>query len=241
MNPKVTVLMPCGGKGFNSAWLVEAVQSVLDQTVQADEILFVDDGVDLNLESLFNIRWVDYTLQQQSGWVFNNYLITAKVWKTPWHLGFSTAFNCGVGLAEYELIIYVASDDRLFPTAIEEMQNAYWEHDQMDAFYSCSYEINGETHTIPNNLGMLTRNLWRWFGGYPPAAFVGPDAAMHSVLMKHAPERRIWVKDGTPLYWVRDHDNTETKVHTWKYVDEMNSIRGKLTDNFVPQEGIILK
>lgn len=241
MNPKVTVLIPCGGKYFNPDWLVEAVESVLNQTMPADEILIVDDGINLDVESLFNVRWIDYTLRHAAGWVFDHYLTQMLVWKTPWNLGFSSAFNCGIGEASHELIMYLASDDKLMPTAIEECQKAYHANHQKDAWYAMTLEIKEGIQTIPCNAAMITRQLFKWMGGIPPAAFVGPDAALLSILYKHAPDRIIWVKDGTPLYWVRDHPGQETKVHTWRYAEEMTSIRNKLTEDFKPQEGIVLR
>lgn len=228
------------GPNYNEEWLKEAVDSVLNQTVLPEEILFIDDGAELDIESFLQVRWTEQ-LKRKKTFVIKNYLVQVSYYVNPWRLGFSAAFNCGVGLADNDLIVYLAVDDKLMPEAIESMLNCYHEHNQKDAFYACSYEINGETHTIPINVGMVTKNFWKWYGGFPPAAFVGPDAAMHSVLMKHAPDRRIWVKDGTPLYWLREHDQQETKTHTWVYADEMLSIRSKLTENFKPDESIVLR
>lgn len=243
MTESVTVLMPVG-PNYNPEWLQEAIASVLQQEGDVHQLLIIGDGVDLgwdmwnNLPNFISLsgeeskRWGDY-----GGYDFfpsyGNPEILSYC-KLPAHVGFSSTFNLGVGMSKNELVMFLAADDKLMPTAVEEAVATWEKHDRKDAWYHLKYiDSNGHVSQIHNNIALTTKHFFLdMCGGYPPAAFVGPDAALMSCLMVHAPDRIIPVISDKPLYWIRDHDQQETKIHTWKYVPEMNSIRGKLTAEF---------
>jgi glycosyltransferase involved in cell wall biosynthesis len=239
MSHDVTVLMPVG-PNYNEEWLKEAVDSIYAQTIPVSSIQIVLDG--RFKFSIWNyINPCDYRDQfHHINWTGDSRYIgkdtnipTVWVYRIPANVGFVAAFNIGMSLAREDLVIYLASDDKLMPNAVELALNTYTAHSGLDAWYAFSYvDSDGKEGMIPINAAMITKKLWYGVGGYPPAAFVGPDAAVLSCLIKHAPERIIPIEPGTPLYWIRNHDQQETKTHTWRFVDEMNSIRNKLTEDF---------
>lgn len=235
----VSVLMPLG-PNVNPLWVQEAINSVKEQTYQVDELLFIDDGAYLNYLELFELDMYAIVHTRQAGYIYKHREdnpVTIHHWTSPCNLGFRAAFNIGMALASNDLVVYLATDDKLMPTAISEAIQAYLDNDKKDAWYAFSYELsNGQTCDIPNNAAMITKGLWHMVGGYPPAGFVGPDALVLSCLIAHAPDKIVKVKEGEPLYWVRQHDYQETKTHTWKFVDEMTSIRNKITKDFVLKE-----
>lgn len=230
--------MPVGPQ-YNVEWLKEAINSVRQQTVDVDELFIVGDGVFIKVKELFPDQMCSeyYTRVQEFGKkyypTYGGHLYGISFWQSPAKIGFASIFNIGVALSKNDLVIYLASDDKLMPRAVETALNTYKAHAGLDAWYAFSYvDSEGTEGVIPINAAMITKKLWYHVGGYPPAAFVGPDAAVLSCLMKHAPERIIQIDKGNPLYWIRNHDQQETKTHTWRFVDEMNSIRNKLTEDF---------
>lgn len=265
MNP-VTVLIPVGPQPEYLQWLPEAINSVLEQTVPVDEILLIDDGDNFHytggwepwlfpeiavligdlLELPMFVRHAGmpslYTGKVSYGIYHYEPDITISCWKTPWNIGFAQAFNCGVGLADNDLIVYLAADDMLYPTAVEDCLATWEANDQKDAWYAMSYRLqDGTEGNIPINAAMITRNLWKWAGGFPPSAFAGPDALFLSRLMVHAPDRIIKVAEGKPNYWIRQHANQETGRQASFFLEEMGSIRNKETERFVPNAEIVLR
>lgn len=250
MENRVTVLIPVGPQKEYLQWLPEAVESVLQQTILPEEVLLLSDGADISLEfirgivskyahaiEMFSDR---FTLCPKD----SNRMILFKLWKAPWNIGFSQLFNCGVGLSNSNLIVYLTSDDKLMPTCIEDCLNTWNENNQKDAWYACSYQLeNGDAYSIPNNAAMVTKNLWKWMKGFPPAAFAGPDALLLSCLMVHAPDRIIKVAEGKPNYWLREHPAQETKRQFAFYAASgiMEVIRNMETQRFTPNEEILLK
>jgi hypothetical protein len=164
-----------------------------------------------------------------------------SLWKSPFPNGFVVAFNSGVALANNDLIIYLAADDMLESDAVKDCVDAWEENNQKDAWYALTYNDAGNISDIPINAACITRSLFQWLGAYPPAAFAGPDAALLSILMVHAPDRIIKVKPGKVNYTIRHHPFQETKVTAQRFSSEMTSIRNTLTRDFKPVEGVVLK
>lgn len=239
MDEPVTILIPVG-PNYNPEWLKEAVASVRKQVVDVQELLVIGDGHFVDVKALFPDQMCNDYYTRHLGFGKKYYpfyggpLYGVSFWHIPVNLGFTAAFNLGMELASNELVMYLAADDKLMPTAVEKAVQAYLDNDKKDAWYHLKYiDSNGNISQIPNNVMLTTKHFFLdMCGGFPPAAFVGPDAALMSCLMVHAPDRIIPVQSEEPLYWIRDHDQQETKLHTWKYVPEMNSIRDKLTKEF---------
>jgi glycosyltransferase involved in cell wall biosynthesis len=248
MNP-VTILIPVGPQPAYLQWLPEAIESVMQQTQLPSEILLISDGADISLEfirgivskyahaiEMFNDRFTLCPLNAHQMMVF-------RLWKTPWNIGFAQAFNCGVGLAEFNNIVYLASDDRLMPTAIEDCLQTWHDNNEKDAWYALSYQVGSDVYTIPNNAAMITRALWGWLKGYPPSAFAGPDALALSRLMITAPDRIIKVKEKKANYWVREHPYQDTKRQFSFFAASgiMEVIRDMETRRFEPDTSVVLK
>lgn len=256
----VTVLITVGPEQVYLDNLPNAIASVLEQTYPVNEILIIGDGFDvwsrvrldtlmfpglyigelgLNRSlkygnTLFKKMWIE-SEEKQSPILSTSY--------TPWNIGFAQTFNCGVGLSKNELVMYLSADDRFLPTAVEDCVAAWEKNEKKDAWYACSYVgyPSGNVGTIPNNLAMITKNLWGWLGGFPPCGFAGPDALLMSIMLVHAPERIIKVCEGKANYIILEHDNQETHRQASYFLDEMNAIRDKQTRRFQPKEGYVLK
>lgn len=244
LSAKVTVLIPVGPK-FRVEWLREAVESVLSQTETPHEIYIVDDGAGITdqvIHDVFDeIRWAGGNGRYESYWFIDRIKTHVRLYHSPANIGFSQAFNCGVALAENDLIIYLAADDKLEPDAIKDCVEAWEENNQKDAWYALTYSDAGRIDDTPINAAMITRGLWDWLGGYPPAAFAGPDAALLSILMYWNSDRIIKVNPGKVNYFIKKHDFQETKVTAQRFSEEMTTIRTKLTLDFKPRNGIVLK
>lgn len=240
----ITVVVPVGPNPSYRQWLPEAFESVLNQTHLPSELLIIDDAAgitDQDIHNWFNKapgHWLDWVgeLRGTKHWrkELDNHRLTISLWKAPWRIGFSAAFNCAVGLASHDLILYLASDDKLGPYAVRDCLAAYEEHNKLDAWYALTYMVGDEVRTIPINAAMITKGLWRYLGGFPPSAFAGPDALILSCLMVHAPERIIKVSEGNPNYWIREHPDQETHHQASYFLTEMNSIRNLETARFIP-------
>ena len=85
---------------------------------------------------------------------------------------------------------------------------------------------------------MITKNLWKFLGGFPPSAGVAAcDALTLSILMVHAPEKIIQVKQGTPLCWCRTgaHQDTRKNMSFFAtYGSVVEQLRNLETQRFVP-------
>ncbi|MBA3284207.1 MAG: glycosyltransferase family 2 protein, partial [Nitrosopumilus sp.] len=102
--PKVTVLMPV----YNaSAYLHDAIQSILNQTFQDFEFLIIDDGSSDNSEIIIKgykdkrIRFI----------------------KNEQNIGISATLNKGIELASCELIARMDADDVSYPKRLEKQYN----------------------------------------------------------------------------------------------------------------------
>jgi glycosyltransferase involved in cell wall biosynthesis len=95
--PLVSVIIPCYGQ---AAYLEEAIESVLAQTYAQVEVVVVDDGSPDNAARLSGrFPWVRCVRQPNAG--------------------LAAARNTGIRESEGELIVFLDSDDRLLPRAIE--------------------------------------------------------------------------------------------------------------------------
>jgi glycosyltransferase involved in cell wall biosynthesis len=100
----VSVIVP----SYNcEKYIREAIQSILNQTHEADEIIVIDDGSTDNTKTIvagFNNKKIKYIYQSNAG--------------------VSAARNNGIGLAKGEYIAFLDADDRWLPTMLEEQVNA---------------------------------------------------------------------------------------------------------------------
>jgi len=160
------------------------------------------------------------------------------VHETLWNVGVADAFNFGIALSDCNLVFTLGSDDKLMPTCLEECVKAYEEH-KIEGWYNVTVVTSsGQVADWFNNTAMVTKALWEWSGGFPPSAGVAAcDALLLSILMVHAPERMIQVKQGTPLCWLREHENQDTRKNMSFYAASgvVEAIRNMETTRFKPR------
>jgi glycosyltransferase involved in cell wall biosynthesis len=101
-NPLVSILIPVYNK---EEWILETLQSVLNQTYKYWECLIIDDGSTDN--SLLKI--MEFTRNNPANW---------KVVSTP-NSGQTSARNHGIGLSHGELLAFLDADDLWHPKKIE--------------------------------------------------------------------------------------------------------------------------
>jgi len=242
----ISVVIPLGPNPCYLEWLPECLASVLNQTYLPSEIVIIDDGANLSIEYLCNLlrtlvyfhaieSFTDYFTLVLQG---SNKTILVKLYKTLWNVGVPDAFNFGISLASNELVFMLGSDDKLMPTCLEECVKTWEANNKKDAWYSVTIEYqNGQLQWLPCNASMTSKTLWKWLGGFPPSAGVGGcDAILLSILMRHAPDRIVYVKQGTPLCWLREHEHQDTKHNAWQFPNEIVSIRNIETARWKPRE-----
>lgn len=248
--PLVSVVITVGPDSCYKEYLVDAVQSVLDQTYRVFEIILIDDAAEIDVYAATKEE-IEYSTpelcHEVEFYTFKNRLWPwFKLWVTPWNLGYAQAFNCGVGLVHpsSNLIMCLAADDKLMPDAVKDCVETYQANNNKDAWYNMSYELqDGTTHSAFNNICMVTKNLWKWLGGYPPSGFAAPDALLISILMKHAPDRLIKVKEGKINCWLRQHKDQDTLKQAAFFMASgvVNTIRNMETERFVPNKDVKLR
>ena len=193
MSVPIAVAIPVGPHPSNVQWLHEALESIEQQTELPGEVLLIDDGAHLDPARYPGCR----------------------IWATPWPSGVAHAFNYGVALASYDLVIMLGSDDRLLPDCIAVCWQ-FWQGIQDPRGYYAMPVVydDGRTQLDPCNAAMVHKELWKLTGGFPVEAAIG---ACDTWLIS-----KIWVGKGTqgnlytigdvPLYWYRDHAATDTHV-----------------------------
>jgi len=216
----ITVAIPVGPHPVYLKWLPECVESVINQEFSGNiEIFLLSDGADFSKlpDDLFWKGAIqnhpeEYTFfgKRSPSLLLNNILFSA--WHSPWNLGVADMFNIGVALAEHNLVFMLGSDDKLMPTCLEECAKAWEENNKIDGWYNVTLKTaKGAIVTIFNNAAMVTKKLWQELGGFPPSAGIGAcDALVLSIMLTYMPERIFQVKEGRPLYWMREHPYQDT-------------------------------
>jgi glycosyltransferase involved in cell wall biosynthesis len=154
---EIAVVIPT----YNRARLVSrAVQSVLNQTIQAAEIIVVDDGSTDNTREVFQAyaRSVRYVWQRNSG--------------------VSAARNAGIRLADHPWIAFLDSDDYFTPLHLERMTTVIRETAGQGAFYFSDIQLSE-----PRGGG----TLWKAIGFRPRPPFHLTYDASPWVLFKCQP------------------------------------------------------
>ena len=99
INSNVTVIIPCYNDG---KFIIEAVNSILNQTLKAEKIIIIDDGSDAETKNILkkiNSNNVEIIYQE--------------------NLGVCKARNKGINLATTDYILTLDADDYFEPTFIE--------------------------------------------------------------------------------------------------------------------------
>lgn len=249
----VSVAIPLGPNPAYREWLPECVASVVNQIYDGDiNIVLIDDQANVtedefealvkevgelsNRRGFADVGDPDYYHADwdNGGADINRRLYMYRTW---WNVGVADAFNFGVALAPDELVFMLGSDDKMLPKCIKHCVRTWEKNDRKDAWYAVTIQYqSGQKQDIPCNTAMVTQRLWKYLGGFPPSAGVGAcDAILLSILMVHAPDRIIRVREGEPLCWLREHATQDTQVNGWLFAREVVDIRNKETLRFVPK------
>lgn len=226
----VSVIIPVGPEKHHADFLEECIGSVLQQTHRPAEILLIDDMADLFRGS---VKFVDGIAEVDTA---DDALPPLRCWRAPWHLGVAGVFNCGVALAQADLVFMLGADDKLLPNCLEKCIEAYLREGEIDAYYNVgvAHSDGREDQYIACHAAMVTKGLWRKTGGFPPESVVGAaDTMFLSIMIANAPAPIILVDRTEPLYWYRVHENTDTaQRRSWFSI--LHEVRNKLTADWRP-------
>lgn len=190
LNP-VTVAIAVGPGEVYKKYLSECLQSVRLQSAQPDEILVIDDMAHLTQGDVGE---------------------GIRIWKCPWRVGAAHATNFGVALAKHNLVLVLASDDKLQPSCIIDCLKTYWREKDDTGYYWLDVEYSdGRIQRIASGPAMVTQKGWRITGGYPLESASGaPDAALMSIILSRKLIKLYHVESTKPPYWYRMHPETDT-------------------------------
>jgi glycosyltransferase involved in cell wall biosynthesis len=110
---KISVIIPTYNR---EAFIIRAVNSVLNQSIKVDEIIVVDDGSSDNTKEVLKSSKIRYIKQE--------------------NLGVSAARNTGIKAAKYEYIAFLDSDDTWHNNKISEHINYHKKNPEVKASYT---------------------------------------------------------------------------------------------------------
>jgi len=122
---KVSVVM--AGRNSNPALLKEAIDSILNQTFQDFEFVFVDDGSDMPMEPVVRSISSDSRI---------------IVYRIP-HSGLGAALNHGIKHANGEYIARIDDDDLALPTRLEKQVTFLDCHPEVSCVGTWFYDMVG--------------------------------------------------------------------------------------------------
>jgi len=251
LEPKITVTIPVGPKPHHKQWLQECIDSAVNQTEKPDEILIVSDMAKITLEDYFGEVYHAYDpndhgliignsvirLYEEAGDVKNN--MRVSMFNMPWLAGVVTSFNFGIALARNEWVLQLGSDDELRPGAIEYAKETIREiGDPLGLYnFSCQMMDTGEIVSWFNHANVVSKSLWKKTGGLNPMTVTGGmDAALISIMMVHMPQHLHKIKEGVPLYEVRQHEGQYTRESASRFGGFMVELRNILTEEWESPE-----
>jgi glycosyltransferase involved in cell wall biosynthesis len=223
----IAVAIPVGPREAHAQWLVECVESVIDQTVKPSLVVLVDDMHGFECGHLFLAKG----LLVAAG-------IEPCLSRPPWRLGVAMAFNTGCAVAfgwDAEICVMLGSDDRLEPRALEQLAATYEREHKRDGYYWFEVQYDsGEQQSLPCNGAAMTAGFMRATGGLPvEASLGGMDAALISAMLVHDPDSLIRVGPGGDgaRYWVRQHPDQEGAALN-RFGAAIVSVRNTFTETF---------
>lgn len=157
----ISVVIPVGPLDRHSDFVEEAIESCFKQTEMPNEVLVFDNGTGLRKELKIHPRDPE--------------ILTLK--STPWALGLSGGFNVGLALARNDLVVFLGSDDHLYPKCIEELWKAWgrWGQRHLGWYYLGVQYSNGFSQNTPCLAAMVHKDMWIASGGLRPC-----DDCLHS-------------------------------------------------------------
>lgn len=200
----ITVVIPVGPEPRHSHYLDEAFDSVPDRT----PVIIVDDmTTDLG-----------------------RFAYECRIVENLWRLGVGASFNVGVASAVTPNVLMLGADDYLSPDCIEVASREIDRIGDPLGYYYLPIEYVGDWETqtnekrahVPNNCAIVTKELWKLTGGFPPEACEKPDTVFVSMMMRHHSKHLHAIGSiDHPLYYHRVHPGQETKRSNvyWPAID----------------------
>ncbi len=220
----ITVVIPVGPDPIYRQYLNDAIESVKQQTLPPNELLFIDDQARLPVGPT---KWA----------TAHGMIIERRVWKTPWLSGVAHSFNFGVALAAHDLVFMMGSDDRLEPHCLQDCIDAYHANGAKPAYYYVDVKYSdGPEQSAPCNAAMVHKEMWRASGGFPVESAVGAgDTMLISILLTHKLAGQLYhVESETPPYWYRKHDETYSRTRGSKFFAAVTPVRDTVTKLWTP-------
>lgn len=228
MNIPISIVIPVGPLPHHREWLHESIESVVNQSELPDELIIIDDG---SRDGIYqsDIRRILGRRGQS---------IAIAVYQNPWNLGVVASLNIGVAIAKHDHVILSCADDVLLPECIELCWKAWERERELLGYYYLGVKYSdGREQNVACGAAMVTKDLWRYTGGFPPQASVG--AADHIYLSQliagsnlgYSQAKIIRVSDRL-TYWYRVHDNIETTKNIWPAIE---AVKSRLTDEWRPR------
>jgi glycosyltransferase involved in cell wall biosynthesis len=162
---QVSVIIPCYN---SSAYLPDAVASVLAQTLSTIEVIFVDDG------SVDNTRELIHSVIESNP--TRNMRLVCQT-----NGGVASARNRGIALARGQFILPLDADDMIDATMVEECANVLDAHSDVAVVYTDREDFGDINRIWPagkydlrhlryfNQIGycsMFRKSMWEEIGGY---------------------------------------------------------------------------
>ena len=188
---KISVIVPVGPEG---SYLPDLMQSLREQTLQADEVVIVDDAAGLTPEDVPGCTY----------------------YRNPWRLGEVASRNIGIAIARNDWVFQAAHDDMLYPDCLRRCADVAT--DEAGYYYTIlALGRAGEPVTeYQGTVGahaLFHRRTWARLGGYPLCGARGlADIGMIDLWMTHGgPVYRV---GDEPLYWHRTHEHNGLQAVT---------------------------
>lgn len=143
-----------------------------------------------------------------------------RVVTNHWRLGVGASFNIGIAAANTPNVLMLGADDYLSPDCIEVASKEIDRIGDPLGYYYLPIEYVGDWETqtnekrahVPNNCAIVTKELWKLTGGFPPEACEKPDTVFVSMMMAHHSKHLHAIGSiDHPLYFHRVHPGQETK------------------------------
>lgn len=175
-------------KNESARYLAEALQSLADQTLKADEVVLVEDGpigddllaVIESLRSELNIKSV----------------------KLPQNMGLAYALNEGLKRCSYEFVARMDSDDAALPIRFEKQLAAFCHDTTLDIVGSFVREFDSLGHvgglrTMPEQHDHILENLWACPLIHPTVMFRHEKIKLvgnYNITLKRRQDYELWFR-----------------------------------------------
>jgi hypothetical protein len=162
--------------------------------------------------------------------------VPTRLVRNRWNLGVSNSMNVGIGSTAYDIMIMACADDLLLPKCVELCWNAWLREKELLGYYYFGLRYsNGEEQNVACGAAMVTRQLWKYTGGFFNTRGGADDHVFLSALLGAAQRgvskaKIIRVSDEI-IYWYRQDSNEATSHNVWPAIE---AIRDLYTSQWIP-------